>query len=478
MVLLINRLGQNPSFLNGQEIKMFGLEEAKNGDELKVSPGVDFHYKISFDDKNSNKRSESESQNGTKRRSSTEAEGEKENKSQKRDPTPQRKVKPNLVAKWQDVDGGKLLVFTSSGVESRPKIAAYDMDGTIIKTKSGNVFPKNIDDWQIAFPEVPGMLKKLTADGFKIVFFTNQAGITSGKLKATDLKTKIERITSKLNVPIQVFAATGKSCYRKPAPGMWNYLVEQENDGIDVDMKESFYCGDAAGRPELKKPVKRKKDHSSADRLFALNVGIQFFTPEEHFQKKPAEEWIRPEFDPRNFKVSSSLTNPPDAQLALTNGEIEAIVLVGSPASGKSHFAKKYFENYVYINRDTMGTWQKCVAALEKAIQEKKSAIIDNTNPDIESRKRYIDVAKKRKISCRCFLMEVSEKQAQHNNAFREMTDSKHSVLGAAVFGGYRGKFKEPTLKEGFQQIVRVNFIPEFDDPEHEKLYKMYLVEK
>lgn len=58
----------------------------------------------------------------------------------------------------------------------------------------------------------------------------------------------------------------------------------QCNEGLTVDKQESFYVGDAAGRPEISK--KRKKDHSCADRLFALNIDIQFFTPEEHFLGK------------------------------------------------------------------------------------------------------------------------------------------------------------------------------------------------
>lgn len=45
-------------------------------------------------------------------------------------------------------------------------------------------------------------------------------------------------------------------------------------------MKESFYCGDAAGRPAK---GKRKKDFSDTDRKFAINIGIKFYTPEMYF---------------------------------------------------------------------------------------------------------------------------------------------------------------------------------------------------
>lgn len=386
-------------------------------------------------------------------------------------------LKENLEDKWEEIDNGKLLIYTTKNVMAKSKIAAYDLDGTIITTKSGRVFPKDNDDWKIAYSEIPGKLKQLHSDGYKIVFMTNQAGIARGNTNVKSFKNKIERILSKLGVPVQVFVATGKGFYRKPAPGMWNALVEQKNDGIPVDTAESFFCGDAAGR-EANWAPKKKKDFSSSDRLLAINLGLNFFTPEEHFLKNRPVPFKLPEFNPSALPKHLPLFDSPDTNLISENKEV--VVLVGSPGSGKSSFATSHLvpKGYYHVNRDKLGSWQKCVAAMESALCTGKSVIIDNTNPDKESRHRFIEIARKYKIGCRCFVMTTSMIHAKHNNKFREFTDDTHEPISDMVINMYKSKYVEPTLDEGFDAIVKVNCIPKFADPQLEKLYKMYLLEK
>lgn len=338
---------------------------------------------------------------------------------------------------FERLANGQLYMLTWKGVLPSEKIAAYDIDGTIIKTKSGRVFAKDMDDWQLAYPEVPGKLKDLHRNGFKIVFLTNQSGMTIGKLKPEDFKRKLTGIITKLNIPIQVLIATGVNKYRKPMTGMWEYLGEHGNGGVAIDKIRSFYVGDAAGRPAR---GSIKKDHSCCDRLMALNLNLSFFTPEEHFQKaKVTTNWTRPEFQPGELRRDVPVLEPSSAKIKA--GHQEMIVIVGYPGSGKSHFSCVNYgkdSDYQVINRDKLGTWQKCVAEAERALGQRKSVVVDNTNPDLESRKRYVDLAKRCNVPIRCFVMNTTFKHSKHNVRFREILDPNHMKITDMILNSYK----------------------------------------
>ncbi|XP_076242930.1 polynucleotide kinase 3'-phosphatase [Calliopsis andreniformis] len=371
---------------------------------------------------------------------------------------------------WESKDNGALIIYTSGPVEGRSKIAAYDMDGTLITTRSGLVFPKDFDDWQLLYPEVPNKLKMLHSNGYKIVVFTNQGAIGSGKLNVKSFRNKLKNIVKRIGVPMQIFIATGSSIYRKPSIGMWQKL-EENNDSIPIDKDSSFYVGDAAGRQKNWTPGK-KKDHSSVDRLLALNLGLKFYTPEEHFLGHKEAPYVLPKFNPKDIPTTEICVGG-----NLTSDTQEIILMVGCPASGKSHFVKNYLSHYGYVNRDTLGSWQKCISMVEKHLNEKNSVVVDNINTDVATRQRYIDVAKKHKVPVRCFLMATSVEHAKHNNKFRELTDSSHAKITEVIINSYLKNYQPPSLNEGFTEIVNINFIPKFQEEDHRQLYEMYLLE-
>ena len=55
---------------------------------------------------------------------------------------------------------------------------------------------------------------------------------------------------------------------------MWHFMTKSFNGGIGIDLEKSFYVGDAAGRVN---------DHSDADKMFAQNCGLIYYTESEYF---------------------------------------------------------------------------------------------------------------------------------------------------------------------------------------------------
>ncbi|CAD6191329.1 unnamed protein product [Caenorhabditis auriculariae] len=377
---------------------------------------------------------------------------------------------------WSAEGGNDLLIYTTDDCTPQSKVACFDMDGTLITTKSGKVFPTDVNDWKLLYDCISIRIQSLVSEGFKVVIFTNQKGIQVGKVDKNSFKRKIEAIVSEIGAPIQVFVSIGSGIYRKPCTGMWEALLKNNGD-VQIDKESSVYVGDAAGRHKSK--IRPKKDHSSADRYFAANLGISFKTPEQFFLDQKLEEpWGPPTFEPsRLFSEKISELEPADVKVP--SEEKEVIVMVGFPGSGKSTFAKKLSEDhgYVIVNRDKLGTWQKCVAAAKYALNEGKSVVIDNTNPDRESRKRYTEIAKELDVECRCFKMSCNLAQAQHNLRYRILTSKSAQDVGIMVLRMHGSKFQEPELAEGFNEIATVNFIPKFDDESRRELFCMYLTD-
>lgn len=182
--MLIKFIGKSPSSLNGFVIKSTEVYEARENDLLQLLYNGEYNYLVTF-------LSTTENGSSNKRKNEHEIDTEFDNHIKKKIKVPAETAESN----WEMIENGLCYMYTKKGVVGSDKIAAYDMDGTLIKTMSGNVFPKNIDDWQMLYSEVVGKLQTLNKEGYKIVVFTNQAGITTKNSSLPDIKVSYENVS-------------------------------------------------------------------------------------------------------------------------------------------------------------------------------------------------------------------------------------------------------------------------------------------
>lgn len=184
------------------------------------------------------------------------------------------------------------------------QVAAFDMDDTLITTKSGIKFGRGPHDWKFRNDQiVPVLDKKVKQENRVLVVFTNQMSVSVTELRALisksykNLTIKFGEVAAALearlgDTPVLFFASTGKPRkgqfprssdevhfnHRKPELGMWNdleqYIRRCLGAQYSIDMKNSYFVGDAAGRDG---------DHLAADKGFAENAGVPFFVPEDYF---------------------------------------------------------------------------------------------------------------------------------------------------------------------------------------------------
>lgn len=148
--------------------------------------------------------------------------------------------------------------------------------------------------------------------------------------------------------------------------------------------------------------------------------------------------------------------------------------MVGRPASGKSTITKHYFvpNGYVQINRDTLGTREKCIKTATSALKDGKSVVIDNTNSDKAARKPYIDLAAKHKVPCRCIYIDITSELSHHLNFVRQnQTKGKIRRIPEVAYRTYEKNFEAPDKSEGYTDIKKVGFTPIFQSEEDKKVF-------
>eukprot|EP01029_Cantina_marsupialis_P032264 TRINITY_DN968_c0_g1_i1.p1 TRINITY_DN968_c0_g1~~TRINITY_DN968_c0_g1_i1.p1 ORF type:complete len:576 (+),score=177.92 TRINITY_DN968_c0_g1_i1:94-1728(+) len=367
---------------------------------------------------------------------------------------------PSEVVDYMAKVAANLFVYASPDLNHSEKIASFDLDWTVIRTQSGKVFPRGINDWVLFHDNVKAKMQSLVEDGYKIVIFTNQEGIGKGRITEDAFRTKVKNIEKELEVPLLVLAATHKDFWRKPAPGMWYYLDYYLNGGIKIDMEESFYCGDAAGRP-AGVDGRKKKDFSASDYLFARNLGLAFKTPEQCFWNR--SDWRPSDVDRNNALIKfepSTLKSVRKWDLMEPKSSQEVVITVGPPACGKSFIASRVFRSYTRVNQDIAKTAAKCKKLCNEALARGESVIVDNTNRDAKTRSVYVQMAEKYGIPIRCIFLEADMGVVSHLNAFRSANPfGENRRVPDVALRSYFSKAEEPTVDEGFEEVCKTPFL-------------------
>jgi bifunctional polynucleotide phosphatase/kinase len=263
------------------------------------------------------------------------------------------------------------------------KIAAFDLDDTVI-SPTGAKFARSAQSWKWWDPSVPGRLKSLYEDGYLVAIFSNQGNVSlksdpkalkKDTTSLTNLKEQLSTILGQIDLPISMYGATGQDRYRKPRTGMWEELLEDydlQSEGA-VDLEQSFYVGDAAGRA---KTDKRKKDFASSDRELAANIGIKFHTPDEFFLDLPPDPFTH-DFHPVEF-LETRITNGAVAPPFAKKSPHELVIFCGSPGSGKSTFYWQVLQpqGYERINQDLLKTRDRCLRQARDYLQAGDSVAV------------------------------------------------------------------------------------------------------
>ena len=152
-----------------------------------------------------------------------------------------------------------------------------DLDGTLIETISGEVFPKGIWDMKIRF-DVLDAIKKLNPE--YILIASNQGGIESGIVNEFNFRTKLDYITN------AIWEYCNCECYgaycstndksnpwRKPNTKMLEALLDDYvGDVIDYIKSKCLMIGDASGK---------EGQFSDSDKKTAENFGIDYMDVED-----------------------------------------------------------------------------------------------------------------------------------------------------------------------------------------------------
>jgi predicted kinase len=133
---------------------------------------------------------------------------------------------------------------------------------------------------------------------------------------------------------------------------------------------------------------------------------------------------------------------------------VEAVVFVGIQASGKSSFYRaRFFDTHLRVNLDMLKTRHREQLLLRSCIEVKQPFVVDNTNPSIEERARYIELARSGGFRVVGYYFRSQPTEALVRNNQRT---GKARIPEKGILGTYK-RLYVPTVEEGFDELYHVH---------------------
>lgn len=132
---------------------------------------------------------------------------------------------------------------------------------------------------------------------------------------------------------------------------------------------------------------------------------------------------------------------------------MEAVIFVGIQATGKSSFYKaRFFNTHVRINLDMLKTRHREKTLLRCCLAMQQRFVVDNTNPTVEERAKYIAMAKSARFRVSGYYFRSSVVEAIERNNHRA---SNERVPPKGIAGTHK-RLQIPTFEEGFEALYHV----------------------
>jgi DNA 3'-phosphatase len=317
------------------------------------------------------------------------------------------------------------------------KVIFADLDHTLITPKGKHVFPKSLDDWKWKNEAVVPKLKDMYNNGFEIVIVSNQK-----KMSGDEVKTKATMIYEDLKIPFVFISGHSDMYYRKPQLGLWEVLIEYIFKDIKyIDIPSSVFIGD-----------------SEADLYFARNTKVQFIHTDAFFLGIENKDFAK--IESAEHLMTKWVSNEVYEIPPQSSSQKHLVIMVGSPASGKSYYSQKLEKTgFLRINKDTMKTDKMIEKVFNGGIKDGRNIVIDNTNPTKELREKFITAAKKASyyVSIVWMNFPISVVEYLDNYRIAKYKNQEYHVPIVAMRVYYK-KLEKPTKKE-CDTLIEINTI-------------------